>query len=113
MTPTAQAAHNCGPTLSMCLYFNSNQQGSYRIFEGNTTDFTGYTFSSSGAGQGQAVKNNAASASNGQSSASVSTARIYFNSNYGGVYDDVAPATSRNLVNTYNDNASFRWINNW
>ncbi len=107
--PTAQAETRCS-TLYLCLYYNSNQQGSFRVFVTNTPDFAGYTFTGDGAGYGQAVKNNAASATNGFPTSSGRSARIFYNSNYGGVYDNVGPSSARNLSNTYNENASFHWV---
>ena len=47
-----------------CLFYNSNCQGSFIDFSGWVDDFAGYTFVSDGAGKGQRVKNNAASARN-------------------------------------------------
>lgn len=112
----ARAASTVHPDLlpclddwSLCLWYNSNEQGSYINVLGAVSDYAGMTFTSAGAGQGLPVKNDAASATNGQPS-NGSTARIFYNSNYAGVYDDVAPSTSSNLVNTYNENASSEWI---
>jgi len=91
----------------VCLYFNSNCQGSFADFYGAIPDFAGYKFLSAGNGKGQGVKNNAASAKNRDTS---HTARIHFNSNYSGSYDNIAPQTScQNLQKTYNENASLSW----
>jgi len=91
----------------LCLYYNSNCQGSFIDFGGPVNDFAGYTFLSNGAGKGQPVKNNAASARNRDT---VWTARIWFNSGYHGSHDDIPPSTNcRNLSNTYNENASLDW----
>ena len=94
-------------TDELCLYFNSNHQGSLADFYYEVEDFAGFTFLSSGNGKGQPVKNNAASACNKDN---LLTARIYFNSGWAGPYDDVQPGTCRNLSNTYNENASLTWF---
>ena len=103
------------------LYYNSNTQGAYRDFGyavGNfdsvplvASDPVALTFcSGTGAGAGQRVKNNAASAHNRHTSYG---ACVYFNSWFNGAKDSLPPAVptpvSRNLVNTYNENASFQW----
>jgi peptidase inhibitor family I36 len=91
----------------VCLYYNSGCKGSMADFGGNVPDFQGYVFLSTGAGKGQPVKNNAASANNHDASW---TARIWFNSGYHGSYDNIGPnAGCRQLVNTYNENASLSW----
>lgn len=91
----------------VCLYYNSNCQGSFADFQVDIPDFAPYRFLSSGAGRGQGVKNNAASARNKDTNW---IADIHFNSNYGGVRDRIPKASGcRNLVNTYNENASLKW----
>ncbi|HEV7648435.1 MAG TPA: peptidase inhibitor family I36 protein [Actinophytocola sp.] len=90
-----------------CLYYNSNEQGSLSDFELGVKDFATVRFVATGAGKGELVKNNAASACNKDDNL---TARVFFNSNWAGAHDDIAPGTCRNLVNTYNENASFLWI---
>lgn len=87
------------------FYYNSGLGGSLSDFSAAKADLAGFTFVSSGAGQGQYLKNNAASVNNRRGEA----ARVYYNSNYAGAYDHVNADSSRNLVNTYNNNASFRW----
>lgn len=104
---TPAFADSCSENGGFVLYYNSNEAGSSACFFGSIPNFAGYTFTAAGAGQGQDVKNNAASASNWN----VHTARVFYNSNYAGVYDDVGYLTSRNLVNTYNENASYELIN--
>lgn len=91
----------------LCLYFNSNHQGSFSDFVLGVKDFSTVRFVADGAGKGQLVKNNAASACNKDDNL---TARVFFNSNWAGSHDDIPPNTCRNLVNTYNENASFEWI---
>ncbi|AWW40566.1 MULTISPECIES: hypothetical protein [Streptomyces] len=105
-TPASACSHG------MNLYYNSNQAGSSRCYEAPTSNFAGDVFTTSGAGQGQLVKNNAASARNYRTYANDTwpTARIFFNSNWGGVYDEVQANSSRNLSNTYNENASYFWV---
>ncbi|APU21999.1 peptidase inhibitor family I36 protein [Actinoalloteichus sp. GBA129-24] len=93
----------------VCLFYNAGCSGSLADFSSFIPDFAGYRFLSPGSGQGQAVKNNAASARNRDA---VWIARIHYNENYGSVYDDVLPGNAsscRNLVNTLNDNASLTW----
>jgi len=91
----------------VCLYYNSNCQGSLADFEFDVPDFAPYTFVSAGAGQGQGVKNNAASARNRDTTW---IADIHFNSNYGGARDRIArTGACQRLVNTYNENASLKW----
>lgn len=104
----------CDPPTStnlgeFCLYYNSYLGGSLRDFDTAVSDFAGYTFRTPGAGYGQAVKNNAASAWNRDPFATV---RVYYNRNYMGPADDVRPKAWRNLADTKNDNASFRWLSN-
>lgn len=91
----------------LCLYYNSNLQGSMRDFFYEVRDFAGYRYLTPGAGQGQYVKNNAASAWNRDT---LDTARIFYNRNFMGPADDVRPGTWRNLGDTKNDNASFTWL---
>lgn len=88
------------------FYYNSYWAGSFSDFAGNKSNLAGYEFLSNGAGKGQAVKNNSASADNYRNQA----ARVYFNSGYGGVNDLVPALTGVQLTNTYNENASFKWI---
>lgn len=103
---TAAPASVCSENFGFVLYYNSNEAGSSACFF-VAQNFAGEVFTTSGAGQGQPVKNNAASADNW----GTHTARVFYNSNYAGVYDDVKSHTSRNLVNTYNENASWEWLN--
>ncbi len=91
----------------LCLYYNSDHAGSLADFELGVKDFATVRFVSAGAGKGQQVKNNAASACNKDDNL---TARVHYNSNWEGAYDSIPPGTCRNLVKTYNQNASFVWI---
>ncbi|WP_328871575.1 hypothetical protein OHT76_16425 [Streptomyces sp. NBC_00287] len=102
------------------LYYNSNTQGAWRDFGYAVGNFDsvysgqGYkpvVFCNTGAaGSLQNVKNNAASAKNEHTSYG---ACVYFSSWFNGAKDGLQPAVptpvSRNLVNTYNENASFQW----
>ncbi|WAU79286.1 hypothetical protein O1Q96_05655 [Streptomyces sp. Qhu-G9] len=119
MAAPAQAAMSdiCGGVIGgmYCLYYNSGQKGGATGARGNVPNWGDYNgtglpmnFADWGlgtAGVGQSVKNNAASWANSHDRAGLS----YFNSNYGGAYDVGAPNSKGQLVNTYNDNASFRW----
>lgn len=104
-TSTAQAANAC-PFPYFCLYYNSNLQGAVAFFFDKDPNFDNDRFSGTGAGNGQIVKNNAASAKNNQTGLQ---AWVWFNSNYGGVHDVVGRSSWRNLTATYNENASFDW----
>jgi hypothetical protein len=90
-----------------CLYYNSGHAGSFTDFALGVKDFSTVRFIADGAGKGELVKNNAASACNKDDNL---TARVYFNSGWKGDYDSIAPGTCRNLSKTYNENASFQWI---
>lgn len=69
------------------------------------SNLAGYTFQGSGAGQGQAVKNNAAASTNNNGN-SATYVSVWFNSGFKGAKDLIPPATTKNLVATKNDNAS-------
>jgi hypothetical protein len=56
----------------VCFCCNSNHAGAKAKFSSNVSSLVGYTFDSSGAGAGVAVKNNAASAEYVQSGCSAS-----------------------------------------
>ena len=104
--PAAEHDGICN-SYEICLFYNSYYGGAKRDFARNVPDFAPYRYFSPGAGAGQTVKNNAASAYNYDYG---STARIYYNSNYAGPADDIRPRSGRQrLGDTYNDNASMRW----
>ncbi|MDL5203990.1 hypothetical protein [Streptomyces sp. ALI-76-A] len=110
MAPTAhaEARVTCPDSERDCavFYYNSNNSGSHTAFtRDGVANLAGYAFLSSGTGQGQGVKNNAASFWN----ASIdSVATVFFNSNYGGACDTFAPLSETGrLARTYNNNASF------
>ena len=89
-----------------CLYYNGNRGGSFIDYFYEDGDFAGDRFLSAGAGKGQAVKNNAASAWNRDGV----RMRVYYNENFSGPYDEIPAGQAENLVNTWNDNASLNWI---
>lgn len=65
-------------------------------------DLSGYKFTSPGNGQGQGVKNNAASAVSNV----CMTVTVFYNSNYSGPRDAFNYRNAKNLEETYNENAS-------
>ncbi|MEV7232216.1 peptidase inhibitor family I36 protein [Polymorphospora sp. NPDC051019] len=111
LTPSAASAatprNGICETGEICFYWGHNLTGSLSDFTGSlkrygSTQPSCYEFRSPGIGQGECLKNNATSAWN----RSGRTVRVYYNSDHAGPYDDVAPRTSRNLGNTYLNNAS-------
>ncbi|SEP75595.1 Peptidase inhibitor family I36 [Lentzea xinjiangensis] len=112
--PAASAAARDGVCNDneFCLYHFSNRIGSISDFTGNIPNYgdsqpTCYEFKKpSAAGYLECVKNNAASVCNYFDR----DIRVYFNSNYEGTYDTVRANTCGNLVNTYYENASHRFI---
>ncbi|MEU2454950.1 hypothetical protein ABZ605_33285 [Streptomyces sp. NPDC012765] len=113
-----------GTEFKFTFRFNSNQQGAYRKLgyaHGNLAasqvfafeDPTNYPLrycDGTGNGSGQGIKNNAASIHNSHTSYG---AVVYYNSWWQGASDGLQPGVptpvSRNLSNTYNQNASFKW----
>ncbi|WP_242907633.1 SpoIID/LytB domain-containing protein [Actinomadura terrae] len=91
-----------------CYYFNSDNQGSVSDFTGSVADYgteqpTCYDFKGPGAGQGQCVKNAAASVWNRTGK----IVRVYYNSDYGGNSQDFASGAKENLGSALkNQNAS-------
>ncbi|WP_067475225.1 peptidase inhibitor family I36 protein [Actinomadura hibisca] len=91
-----------------CYYYNSGNQGSVSDFTGSVSDYgttqpSCFDFKGAGAGKGLCVKNQAASVWNRSSK----TVRVYFNSGYGGSYQDFAAGAKGNLNSTLkNQNAS-------
>lgn len=109
---SASAALTCpnSETYCMVFYYNSGLEGSKTVFVGfDHYSLNGYKFLGSGAGKGQYVKNNAASALN----LAPYNLVIYYNSNLAGACDAIKPFGSTDsgpndrLVKTYNNNASF------
>ncbi|MEU8674512.1 hypothetical protein [Streptomyces sp. NPDC048560] len=109
MAPPSQAAASlyCDDYDPYCMifYYNSGTSGSRTAFVGfDHYSLNGYKFLHDGAGKGQYVKNNSASAVN----LSDYDLNIYFNSNLAGACDSIPPyKTAGRLVKTYNNNASF------
>lgn len=93
-------------TNEMVFYYNSGCVNSRSDFAAAKANLAGYVFLTNGAGKGQAVKNNSACVWNTKAQ----YAQVFFNSNYQGPDDLVPPNTIRDLTNTYNENASFKWI---
>ncbi|MBT2207771.1 MULTISPECIES: SpoIID/LytB domain-containing protein [Actinomadura] len=91
-----------------CYYFNSDNQGSVSDFTGSVADYgttqpTCYDFKGPGAGQGQCVKNAAASVWNRTGK----IVRVYYNSDYDGNSQDFAAGAKGNLNSALkNQNAS-------
>jgi hypothetical protein len=95
----AQAASYNGvcETGEFCLYYNSGNQGSLRDFPGSIPSYgegaTCHKFISAGAGQGQCVKNNAASAWNRQAP----PVTVFYKSGYAGAIDNFSPGSKADL----------------
>lgn len=108
-TPLAQAFPDAAPaalpTSGVRMHYNSWWVGSFRDYQNPVYTFGNDVFLAAGAGQGQPVKNNAASICNFDTR----NARVFFNSGWAGPSDFVPAKTCMNLVNTYNENASWRW----
>lgn len=112
-TPASAAGRNgvCD-SGEFCYYFNSNNKGSISDFTGSVADYgtkqpSCYDFKGVGNGKGKCVKNNAASVWN----RSGKTARVYFNSNYSGKYQDFKPGAKGNLDSSLkNQNASHQFL---
>ncbi|MFB6712637.1 MULTISPECIES: hypothetical protein [unclassified Streptomyces] len=102
--------HNC-----LNLFYNSNFGGAGETFwDTPIPNFEPYKFEwpgLTGAGLGQSVKNHAASGYTiTMGWPSKTWATIYFNSNYGGACDAIAPdSKAYQLHYTYNNNASMTW----
>jgi len=98
-------------TGEFCYYYNSNNKGSVSDFTGSVANYgtkqpSCYDFKGAGAGKGKCIKNEAASVWN----RSGKTVRVYFNSNYGGAYQDFKPGAKGNLkASLKNQNASHKF----
>jgi murein DD-endopeptidase MepM/ murein hydrolase activator NlpD len=94
-----------------CYYFNSDNAGSVSDFTGSIADYgttqpSCYDFKGTGNGKGQCIKNQAASVWN----RSTKTVRVYYNSNYGGTYQDFKAGAKGNLNSSLkNQNASHQF----
>ncbi len=93
----------CGDYDAVCLYWDSNQQGSVYDSDSYAWDLAGTKFIGAGAGQGQLVKNNAASARNNTDC----WLKVYYDEGYSGAVDWIAPHSAANLHYTWNNEASY------
>lgn len=95
-----------------CYYFNSDNAGSVSDFTGSVADYgttqpSCYDFKGPGNGKGECIKNQAASVWNRSSK----TVRVYYNSNYGGTYQDFKAGAKGNLNSSLkNQNASHKFL---
>ncbi|WP_409470950.1 peptidase inhibitor family I36 protein [Streptomyces sp. HC307] len=113
-TAMADSAQDC-PDQSACLYYNSDLGGASAIDNGDDIADYGtwkfyYTQSGTGGQNGylQYVKNNAASISSGNDPGGY---RVYYNSNYAGVYQTIGGNSWANLNSQLkNENASGRHL---
>jgi len=111
-TPAAAAARDgvCD-SGEFCYYYNSDNAGSISDHTGSLADYGStqpdcYEFKGAGNGQGQCIKNNAASVWN----RSGGTVRVYFNTGYGGASQDFGAGAKGNLNATLkNNNASHQF----
>ncbi|MEV6207211.1 peptidase inhibitor family I36 protein [Kitasatospora sp. NPDC051914] len=102
------------------FYFNTGYAGSHTTIHSTTTgagegvyNLAEYTFLSGGKGQGQSLKNNAASAK-ARIWGIDSSVTVYYNSGYSGPCDKfhkVEGPAAYQLKNTYNENASVYFRN--
>ncbi|GAB3996811.1 hypothetical protein GCM10029992_17970 [Glycomyces albus] len=112
----ASAAHAATPRNGVCeagefcLYYNSDNRGSVSDFAGSISNYGAsqpscYEYKGPGAGQGQCVKNNAASAWNRTGK----YVTVFYNSGYSGPIDNFSPGAKANLrAYLKNDNAGHR-----
>ena len=95
-----------------CYYWGADRYGSLSDFSGSLANYgskepTCYDFKGGGDGRHQCIKNNAVSVYN----RSKQTVRVYFNSNYGGPYQSIAPGQITNLNSTLVlNNASHKFM---
>jgi hypothetical protein len=94
---------------TLCLYYNSGANTAYWGTSVNVDDLAGRTFlSGTGAGSGQAVKNNAAAAS--CDLLSTGKCWVFFNHSYGGDADYLNGQETGRLSYTYNEDASVKVV---
>jgi murein DD-endopeptidase MepM/ murein hydrolase activator NlpD len=98
--PAAQAAtakNGICETGEFCLYYNSDNQGSLVDLANSQSDYgTGadcVAFVSAGSGNGQCVKNNAASVWNREGA----VATVFYKSGWSGAIDSIEPGVKANL----------------
>lgn len=91
------------------IAFTQTSPAGGNVYPLQVYDLAPYTFRSAGAGQGQAVKNNAAASTNNNSGSYIYV-DVWFNSGYKGPVDSIPPATTRDLVATKNEDASLNTV---
>ncbi|MFC1416962.1 peptidase inhibitor family I36 protein [Streptacidiphilus cavernicola] len=103
-------------TGDACLYYNSGFGGARWTYPGDVPNLQGerfyawktYNGTVDSAGDAQPVKNNTASAQNWSNTQGF---RIYYNSNYGGVYQTFDAGMQGNLNSSLkNEDASIKWF---
>lgn len=112
--PAASAAGRDGKCDAgeFCYYYNSNNRGSISDFKESLDNYGDkqpgcYEFKGAGNGKGKCIKNNAASVWNRSGRAVV----VYFNSNFGGKSQRIAPGAKAQLNSSlYNQNASHLFV---
>jgi len=94
---------------TLCLYYNSGANTAYWGTSDNVSNLAGETFfSGTGAGSGQAVKNNAAAAS--CDLLTTGKCWIFYNSGYAGNADYLNGQETGQLSYTYNEDASVKVV---
>ncbi|MEU4806230.1 peptidase inhibitor family I36 protein [Actinosynnema sp. NPDC023587] len=109
-TPAATAAtprNGVCEDGEFCLYYYTELRGSVSDFTTSVLNYGSsqpscYDFKGPGDGQGLCVKNNARSAWNRRGD----HVWVFFNSNHSGDFDVVGSGSMRDLVNTFDNNAS-------
>ena len=103
-TCAANSTHN-GLLTRLCLFWGGNGSGSIFYEHGESrADYHGLRFPNDGrSGQGSLVKNNAASVAND----TFTSAYVFFNEHCSGAFDSIPPFSLQNLVQTWNDEASY------
>lgn len=92
--------------FKLCLYYNSGTAGAYWGTNVSVSDIGTRRFGTAGAGNGQLIKNNAASMMCGYTTPNRCTS--YFNSGFLGNSDWMYWGQKGNLYYTYNDEAAVR-----
>jgi hypothetical protein len=93
----------------LCLYYNSSARTGYWGTSTDVSDLAGETFlSGTGAGSGQAVKNNAAAAS--CDLPATGKCWVFFNHGYAGNADYLNGQETGQLSYTYNEDASVKVV---
>jgi len=103
--PQAEAATAC-PVSQFCYYYSANMQGSMKGYRG-TVQVLAETFESAGAGQGQAVRNNAHSVCNNTNQ----QVKVYVYPSFYGDYQTIPAYTCTNLNRpVLNNEASHQFV---